>query len=146
METIFTGDFITSRMKNASIIFKTKNNNFVNNKILPIDVKISNKDINFNLKLTEIYVKPNEIMFKFNSAPIAIPKILKNTSIQFINVLKKEVKPIYQPIRNPYIYTNVESGYSARSFPQVYIEKYKYGPQGDKYQTTPQVAPVYSPR
>lgn len=50
------------------------------------------------------------------------------------------------PVRNPYIYTNVESGYSARSFPQVFVQRYRYGPQGDKFQTTPQVAPVYSPR
>jgi len=43
--------------------------------------------------------------------------------------------------KNPYIYTNVESGYSAKSFPSVYIGQYKYGPQGNKLQTTPQVSP-----
>jgi hypothetical protein len=135
-------------MKDASIIFKTKNNNFKINKELPIDVQISNKDIMFNLKLTNIYNKSNESLLKFDSANIAIPINLKNISIkipkQNVNKLQNTNKlPI---IRNPYIYSNVESGYSARSFPQVYIQRYIYGPQGDKPQTTPQVAPVYSPR
>lgn len=48
--------------------------------------------------------------------------------------------------RNPALYTNVESGYSAVSFPAVYIARYKYGPQGGKFQTTPQVALGYLPR
>lgn len=48
--------------------------------------------------------------------------------------------------RNPALYTNVESGYSAVSFPSVYIARYKYGPQGGKFQTTPQVALGYLPR
>lgn len=42
--------------------------------------------------------------------------------------------------------TNVESGYSAVSFPAVYIDKYKYGPQGDAFQTTPEVAPAFLPQ
>ena len=94
------------------------------------------------------YNKSNESLLKFDAADIAIPINLKNISIkmpkQNVNKLQNINKlPI---IRNPYIYSNVESGYSARSFPQVYIQRYIYGPQGDKPQTTPQVAPVYSPR
>jgi len=42
--------------------------------------------------------------------------------------------------------TNVESGYSAVSFPAVYIDQYKYGPQGNGLQTTPEVAPAFLPQ
>jgi len=86
--------------------------------------------------------------------PKEIPKVTQNIpekpketpkETQNISVFPRTTQR-YPRVSNPYIYTNVESGYSARSFPQVFVQRYKYGPQGDKFQTTPQVAPVYSPR
>lgn len=149
MEILFIGDFDVSRMKDASIIFTSKNKNIKINKNLPMDVQVSFNKNTINLKLTNIYVKENEVLFKFNSANIAIPIFLKNAAIEVPKIsaqIPKISAQIPRQIKNPYIYTNVESGYSARSFPQVYIQRYKYGPQGDKLQTTPQVAPVFSPR
>lgn len=85
----------------------------------------------------KVVIKPDTL-----PKPVIKPVTLPKPVIKPVTLPKPIIKPV---IRNPYIYTNVESGYSAKSFPSFYVQKYKYGPQGDKMQTTPQVAPVYSP-
>jgi len=99
------------------------------------------KDVGINISdIGKEETKTHEILF--------IDDILKKkTEIQ--NIISQ---PVFTPpkikgcgcgggIKNPYIYTNVESGYSAKSFPSTYVQRYKYGPQGNKSQTTPQVSP-----
>ena len=136
------------------------------------NISIITPDNNFTLKLEKVSLKINKIFFRFKPSNIQLPNKLSNTSLNIIpekkNIPPKKNKKIIEtkenipekPIEintnstpitkyrsfprfsNPYIYTNVESGYSAKSFPYVYVKRYKYGPQGDKFQTTPQVAPA----
>jgi len=149
----------TSWMMDTSIIFKinkSKNNvqNFPN--LSPTEIEISLNNQKIKLKILNTYIKPNEIIIRLKAENIGLPKIL-HTSIKFISTINNNnpiptnipistINPIptniKKTIRNPYIYTNVESGYSARSFPSVYIQRYKYGPQPGKPQTTPMVSPI----
>ena len=151
----------TSWMMDTSIIFKiNKSKNNVQNfpELSPNEIEISLNNQNIKLKILNTYIKPNEIILRLKTENIGLPKILQ-TSIKFISPINnnnpiptnipnasnipKQVQSNNQklPLKNPYIYTNVESGYSARSFPSVYTETYKYGPQPGRAQTTPMVSP-----
>jgi len=127
--------------KKDEIIFKFKpSKNNIPNKLLNTKIRIFEKN-NTLVKIPEKKLEEPKI----NSQKLEEPKIdtLKIEEPKINNLTYQQVNVRSPPkvIRNPYIYTNVESGYSARSFPSVYIARYKYGPQGNKFQTTPQVSP-----
>jgi len=166
-------DFDIKKIKNGAIIFSTKRknenlyetpNNFLKKAL------VQNENNKFILDLKKVIFKKDEIVFRFKPQNVNLPNKLANASITFLKDIDKqkivemnkieerpkiqenppliEFKKIAPPriIRNPYIYTNVESGYSAKSFPYVYIQRYRDGPQPNKFQTTPQVALGYIPR
>jgi len=172
---LIKADFDVFRIKCKKIIFRTNRINqniYETPRGYLRNVSIITPENTFNLLLEKVMFKPNQVVFRFRPNKIKLPTKIFNVSINIIKKTKeipkvtqnipekpketpKETQNIsvfprttqrYPRVSNPYIYTNVESGYSARSFPQVFVQRYRYGPQGDKFQTTPQVAPVYSPR
>jgi len=152
-------------LRNVSIITPENTFNLLLEKVMfkpnqvvfrfrPNKIKLPTKIFNVSINIIK---KPKEILKvtqNIPEKPKETPKETQNISeklkeipnvTQNISVFPRTTQR-YPRVSNPYIYTNVESGYSARSFPQVFVQRYRYGPQGDKFQTTPQVAPVYSPR
>ncbi len=121
----------------------------------PTPVKLEQSSI----KTNPISVKPELSSIKTNPTPVKLEQSMNQSSevnknrymkeqnllndLKIADEIRREIRknrPTYPMIANPYIYTNVESGYSAKSFPYVYIQRYDYGPQPGRYQTTPQVA------
>jgi len=129
---------ITNEESTKNIIVKNKLN--IENKKLPTiepDVNSSKK------KLPTIEPDVNLSKKKLPTIEPDVNSSKKKIDLDLSNEIRREIRkniPTYQMISNPYIYTNVESGYSAKSFPYVYIQRYDYGPQPGRYQTTPQVA------
>jgi len=157
-------NILPKNIKNASIIITNeestkniivKNELNIENKKLPTiepDVNSSKKklptiepDVNSSKKKLPT-IEPDVNLSKKKLPETMEPDVNssnKKIDLDLSNEIRREIRkniPTYQMISNPYIYTNVESGYSAKSFPYVYIQRYDYGPQPGRYQTTPQVA------
>jgi hypothetical protein len=94
---------------------------------------IEYNNIKINIILTKIEIQNTKTLFHFDKThPHKFPQSINNCSIKF-----------NWPFENNHpanLYTNVESGYSAKSFPSNYNSVYQYGPQRGRSQTTPMVA------
>ncbi len=94
---------------------------------------IEYNNIKINIILTKIEIQNTKTLFHFDKThQHKFPESVQNCVIKF-----------KWPFKNNHpanFYTNVESGYSAKSFPSTYSAIYQYGPQRGRSQTTPMVA------
>jgi len=94
---------------------------------------IEYNNIKINIILTKIEIQNTRTLFHFDKTHRhKFPESIQNCVIKF-----------KWPFKNNHpanLYTNVESGYSAKSFPSTYSTIYQYGPQRGRSQTTPMVA------
>jgi len=98
---------------------------------------IEYNNIKINIILTKIEIQNTKTLFHFDKThQHKFPESVKNCMIKFTWPLKQ-----HQLQNNrASLYTNVESGYSAKSFPSTYNAVYQYGPQKGRSQTTPMIA------
>lgn len=96
------------------------------------DATIEYNNIKINIILKKIEIQNTKTLFHFDKThPHKFPENIQNCSI-------KICWPLQRPAN---LYTNVESGYSAKkSFPSTYNAVYQYGPQRGRSQTTPMIA------
>lgn len=97
---------------------------------------IEYNNIKINIILTKIEIQNTKTLFYFDKThQHKFPEHIQNCMIKF-------TWPLKQPQNNrASLYTNVESGYSAKkSFPSTYNAVYQYGPQRGRSQTTPMIA------
>jgi len=96
---------------------------------------IEYNNIKINIILTKIEIQNTKTLFYFDRThQHKFPEHIQNCMIKF-------TWPLKQPQNNQAsLYTNVESGYSAKSFPSTYNAVYQYGPQRGRSQTTPMIA------
>ena len=99
---------------------------------------IEYNNIKINIILTKIEIQNTKTLFHFDKThQHKFPEHIQNCMIKFTWPLKQ---PQLQNNRAS-LYTNVESGYSAKkSFPSTYNAVYQYGPQRGRSQTTPMIA------
>ena len=93
---------------------------------------IEYNNIKINIILKKIEIQNTKTLFHFDKThPHKFPENIQNCSIKICWPLQRSAN----------LYTNVESGYSAKkSFPSTYNAVYQYGPQRGRSQTTPMVA------
>ena len=120
-----------------TIIYTNTPPNFYTSSIIEYD----NVKLNIILKKIEIIEKKTRFHFDKNHTH-NFPKILKNCTIKFTWPIIEKTLSNKTLIKNPrsYLDTNIESGYSAKSFPSTYNAIYSFGPQSGRSQTTPMIA------
>jgi len=142
-------NILPKNIKNASIIItneESTKNIIVKNKLNIENKKLPTIEPDVNSSKKKLPTIDPDVNLSKKKLPTIEPDVnssKKKIDLDLSNEIRREIRkniPTYQMISNPYIYTNVESGYSAKSFPYVYIQRYDYGPQPGRYQTTPQVA------
>ena len=99
---------------------------------------IEYNNIKINIILKKIEIQNTKTLFHFDKThPYKFPEHIQNCMIKFTWPVKQ---PQLQNNRAS-LYTNVESGYSAKkTFPSTYNAVYQYGPQRGRSQTTPMIA------
>ncbi len=97
---------------------------------------IEYNNIKINIILTKIEIQNTKTLFHFDKThQHKFPNYIQNCMIKFMWPLKQLQN------NRASLYTNVESGYSAKkSFPSTYNAVYQYGPQRGRSQTTPMIA------
>ena len=125
----FNGNFT---VLNNVFIKENHQTNFINTpRDFNTNATIEYNNIKINIILTKIEIQNMKTLFYFDKThPHKFPENIQNCVIKF-------KWPIYNSTN---IYTNVESGYSAKSFPSTYNAIYQYGPQRYRSQTTPMIA------
>ena len=141
------GDFIVTNnilikennLKNNTndIIYKNTPSNFYTSSIIEYD------NIKLNIILKKIEIIEKKTLFHFDKNHTHnFPKNLKNCIIKFSWPIIEKTLSNKILIKNPrsYLDTNIESGYSVKSFPSTYNAIYSFGPQSGRSQTTPMIA------
>lgn len=165
-DLVLEGKFKIMKRKNGNIQFKINKlydlNNFNNIYGSNPDSKVTVNDSFLILKIKKIFTKKNKTIIRFLPNNFNFPKKLKNGRIVISRIMKiappvVTVKPpppsniTAPPVkscgcgRSIAINTNVESGYSATSFPSTYSASYNLGPYPGRSQTTPMVGWAYLP-
>jgi len=108
--------------------------------------KITIKNAEYELVVDKIIKNFGGIVIYFRPANYTFPIVAKKSTLYIPQIsTKPNLSPLVKPIRSAALNTNVESGYSAVSFPSVYVKSYNVGPYPGRPQTTPQVGWSYLP-
>lgn len=158
-DLVLEGNFRVIRKKNDNIQFNLKKiydlNNFNENYGANPDVRMTIKGSILVLKIKKIFTNVNKTIIRFFPNSYNFPERIKNGKI----VINRLVKITHSFTASPNtqfvsscgcgksisINTNVQSGYSATSFPSTYSATYNLGPYPGRSQTTPMVAWAYTP-
>jgi len=106
----------------------------VKNNFRNIMVNMSWEDKKVMLNVERIFAKDKRISFSCKWISLDLPKMLNGVKMKFY-VGDNSLFGNKNSGNNPFLYTNVESGYSAKSFPQKIIEINPWG----RMQTSPMV-------
>lgn len=163
VDFILSGDFKISKLKKGIYKFAVKDSesleNFVEIYGINPPAKVYLGDNEYILTVDSIKKKDGVIYIKFQYTANKFPKESKNGRIYispkrqfnscgcglptgYVNIAPKNQ---YNFMNKASLNTNVESGYSAVSFPSKYVGVYNAGPFPGRPQTTPQVAWSYLP-